>query len=110
MGARGSSHSHGRTTQGHQSKVSPCPLTQHGTARHGTAQGSTARVDQPPKFTHTKTPKHRGRPGSRARRPSLHPVGEIKSGDGGKSQQLEEQEEMGRKQDKEIEWVGEKSG
>lgn len=30
VGARGSSHSHGRTTQEHPSKVSPCPLAQQG--------------------------------------------------------------------------------
>lgn len=38
VGARGSSHSHGRTTQEHPSKVSPCPVTQQGAAGVGSSR------------------------------------------------------------------------
>lgn len=57
VGARGSSHSHGRTSQEHQSKVSPCPSTQPTPPRD--------RGPNPLPFpllrihTHIKPPKHR---------------------------------------------------
>lgn len=87
VGARGSSHSHGRTTQGHQSKVSPCPSpSQHRQHSQGTAA---------PISTLTQTPKHRSRSGSRAQRPSLNRVGEINSGDGGKSLQQQRRRRWG---------------
>lgn len=53
VGARGSSHSHGRTTQEHPSKVSPCPVTQEGPAGVGSSRpGFSSR----PPHSHNHTP------------------------------------------------------
>lgn len=66
-----SSHSHGRTTQGHQSKVSPLSLTRP--AQPGWAAASQGAAAPQHIHTHSTIPKHRSHPGSRApKRPTLH--------------------------------------